>query len=59
MFGFIDTQQENGVIINHLQLIFEFNFCKSKDLKTLNFLLLKSDIIKIRQIKENLFRNDI
>ena len=59
MFGFLDTQQENRVIINHLQLIFEFNFCKSKDLKTLNFLLLKSDIIKIRQIKENLFRNDI
>ena len=58
MFGFIDTQQENRVIINHLLLIFEFNFCKSRDLKTLNFLRLKSDIIKIRQITENFFRND-
>ena len=37
MFGFIDTQQENGVIINDLLLIFEFNVYKSRDLKTLNF----------------------
>ena len=50
MFGFIDTQQENRVIINHFLLT---------DLKTLNFLRLKSDIIKTRQIEENLCRNDI
>ena len=59
MFGFINTQQENCVIINHLLLIFKFNVYKSRDLKTLNFLRLKSDIIKIRQIEENLCRNDI
>ena len=59
MFGFINTQQENCVIINHLLLIFKFNVYKSKDLKTLNFLRLKSDIIKKRQIEENLCRNDI
>ena len=59
IFGFIDIQQENLVIINHLLFIFKFNVYKSRDLKTLNFLRLKSDIIKIRQIKENLCRNDV
>ena len=59
MFGFIDTQQKSFVIINHLLLIFKFNVYKSRDLKTLNFLRLKSDIIKIKQIEENLYRNDI
>ena len=59
MFGFIDTQQENRVIIDHLLLIFKFNLYKSKDLKILNFLRLKSDIIKIRQIEQNLCQNDI
>ena len=28
MFGFIDTQQENHVIINYLLLIFKFNVYK-------------------------------
>ena len=46
MFGFIDTQQENRVIINHLLLIFKFNVYKSRRLKILNFLRLKLDIIK-------------
>ena len=58
-FGFIYTQQENRVIINYLLLAFKFNVYKSRDLKTLNFLRLKSDIIKIRQIEENLCQNDI
>ena len=59
LFGFIDTQQENCVIINHLLLILKFNIYKSRDLKTLIFVRLKSDIIKIRQIEENLCQNDI
>ena len=59
MFSFIDFQQENRVIANHLLLIFKFNDCKSRGLKTLNFLCLKSDILNIRQIEENLCRNDI
>ena len=58
MFGFIDTQLENCVIINHLLLIFKINAYKSKDLKT-NFLCLKSDITKIRQIEETLCLHDI
>ena len=52
MFGFINTQQENGVIINHMLVKFKFNVYKSRDLKTLNSLCLKSDIIKIRHIQE-------
>ena len=59
MFGSIDTQQVNRVIINHLLFIFKFNVYKSTVLKTLIFLRLKSDIIKIRQNEENLCRNDI
>ena len=59
MFGFIYAQQENRVIINHLLLIFKFNVYKSRDLRTLNFLCLKSGIMKIRQIEVNLCRNDI
>ena len=31
MFGFVDTQLENRVIINHLLLIFKFNVYKSRD----------------------------
>ena len=56
MFGFTDIQQENRVIITHLLLLFKFNAYKSRDLKTLKFLRLKSDIIKIRQIEGNLCR---
>ena len=59
MFGFIDTQQENCVIINHLLPIFKYNVYKSRDLKTLNLLHLKSDIINTRQIEESLCQNDI
>ena len=60
MFGFIDTQQENRVIMNHFRLIFNFNIYKSRDLKTLIFLRLKADIIKIRHIVKNveiIFKN--
>ena len=59
MFGFIDTQQINRVIINHLLFIFKLNVYKSRVLKTLIFLRLKLDIIKIRQIEEKFCRNDI
>ena len=47
MFGFIDTQRKNRVIINHLPIIFEFNVYKLKYLKTLYFLRLKSHINKL------------
>ena len=60
MFGFIDTQQENRVIMSHFRLIFNFNVYKSRDLKTLIFLRLKADIIKIRHIVKNveiIFKN--
>ena len=60
MFGFIDTQQENRVIMNHFRLIFNFNVYKSRDLKTLIFLRLKAGIIKIRHIVKNvkiIFKN--
>ena len=59
MFGFIDTQQENRVIIYHLLLLFKFNVYKSRDLKISIFLRLKADIIKIRKVEKNLCRNDI
>ena len=59
MFGFIDTKLENRVIVNHLLLIVKIDVYKSRDLKTLTFLLLKSDIIKTRQIEETLSLNDI
>ena len=59
MFGFIDTQQENRVIIYHLLLLFKFNVYKSRDRTILVFLRLKLDIIKIRQVEKNLCRNDI
>ena len=41
------------VITNHLLLIFKFNFYGSRELKTLDFLRLESNIINIRQIEEN------
>ena len=54
MFGCIDIQQEDRIIINHLLLIFKFNVCESRDLKNVNFQRLKSDIINIREIEGNL-----
>ena len=54
MFGCIDIQQEDCIIINRLLLIFKFNVYKSRDLKNLNFQRLKSDIINIREIEGNL-----
>ena len=54
MFGCIDIQQEDRIIINHLLLIFKFNVYESRDLKNLNFQRLKSDIINIREIEGNL-----
>ena len=38
---------------------YKLNVYKSRYLKTLSFLRLKSDIINIRQVEENLCRNDI
>ena len=46
MFGYIDTQLENRVFINHLLLIFKVNVYKSRDLKNIKFLRLQSDIIE-------------
>ena len=51
--------QEIRVIINHFLHIFKFCVYKSRHLKTLNLLHLKSDIITIRQIQGNLCRKDI
>ena len=59
MFGFRDTQQENRVIMNHLLLIFKFNIYKSRDLKTLNFLRLKSGILTQDKLKKPECQNDI
>ena len=58
-FDFMDTQQENPVIINRLPLLFKFTVYKSRDLKTLNFLSLEADVINKRQIEENLCRKNI
>ena len=55
MFVFIATKEENRVVINHLLLMLKFNVHKSRDLETLNFLSLKSDIISyhVEMIFEN------
>ena len=50
MFGFIDIQQENRVIINHLLLIFKLNVYKSRDLEA-KFFAFK---VRYYQIKTKL-----
>ena len=59
MFGFIDTQQEKRVTINHLLLIFKFNVYKSRDLKTINFLSLnwKKLMSKLYSKQRKYFKN--
>ena len=60
-FDFMDTQQENPVIINRLPLLFKFTVYKSRDLKTLNFLSLEADLINKDRLKktyaEKIFKN--
>ena len=54
ILGFTNSQSENFIIINHLLLIFKYYIFKSRSNKHLNFLQLKTDIIKVKSLEEYL-----
>ena len=58
IFGFIDIENQNYIIINHLHLIFKYNIYKSRTYKSLNFLYLKSDIKKVINTEETISLKD-
>ena len=47
------------IIINHLLLIFKYYVFKSRSNKHLSFLQLKTDIIKVKTLEEDLSNGDI
>ena len=58
ILGFTDSQLENFIIINHLQLIFTYYIFKSRSNKYLSFLQLKTDINKVKTLEEDLSNRD-
>ena len=56
--GFTDSQSENVIILNHLLLIFKYYIFKSRSNKHLTFLQLKTDIIKVKSLEEDLSKAD-
>ena len=55
---FTDSQSENFIIIDHLLLIFKYYIFKSRSSKHLSFLQLKTDIIKVKTLEEDLSNRD-
>ena len=58
ILGLTDSQSENFIIINHLLLIFKYYIFKSRSNKHLSFLQLKTDIIKVKTLEEDLNNGD-
>ena len=56
--GSTDSQSENLAIINHLLLTFKHYIFKSRRNKHLSFLQLKTDIIKVKNLEEDLSNGD-
>ena len=56
--GSTDSQSENFIIINHLLLTFKYYIFKSRSNKHLSFLQLKTDIIKAKNLEEDLSNGD-
>ena len=56
--GSTDSQSENFVIINDLLLTFKYYIFKSRSNKHLSFLQLKTDIIKAKNLEEDLSNGD-
>ena len=58
ILGFTDSHLENFIIINPLLLIFKYYIFKSRSNKQLSFLLLKTNIIKVETLEEDLSQGD-
>ena len=58
ILGFTDSHLENFIIINHLLLIFKYHIFKSRSNKQLNSLQLKTNVIKVKTIEEDLSQGD-
>ena len=58
ILGFTDSESENFIIMNHLLLIFKYYIFKSRSNKHLSFLQLKTDIIKVKTLEEDLSNRD-
>ena len=54
ILGFTDSQSENFNIINYLLSIFKYYTFKSRSNKPLSFLQLKTNIIKVKTLEEDL-----
>ena len=52
IFGFLDTEPNSHLILNHLLLIFKFYIYKARETKTTHINILKSNIQKILDIEK-------
>ena len=58
ILGFTNSQSKSFIIINHLLLNFKYYIFMSISNKHLNFLQLKTDIIKVKTLEEELSNGD-
>ena len=59
IFSFTDILDNNCVLVNHLLLIFKYNFYNSRVNNTLRFQSLKYFISQIKYIEETISENDL
>ena len=58
ILGLTNSESENFIITNHLLLIFKYYIFKSRSNKHLSFLQLKTDIINLKTLEEDLSNGD-
>ena len=58
ILGITNSESENFIVINHLLLMFEYYIFKSRCNKHLSFLQLKTDVIKVKTLEEDLSNGD-
>ena len=58
ILGFTNSQSKSFIIINHLLLNFKYYIFMSISNKHLNFLQLKTDIIKVKTLEEEFSNGD-
>ena len=54
IFGFLESNHKNEVLINHLLLIFKMYMYHARDSNSVSIDILKAKIIEIKGIEENI-----
>ena len=57
-FGFLDIEEKDYLIINHLLLIYKLYVYNARDSEKMSFNILKSNIVKIETFEEKLSQSN-